>query len=145
MNMCEFLISENDFLISENQFLISDNHFLILEIIFWYIRNYFLISENNFWHQKLFFDIRKCHEFLISETYFLISEKNFWYQKIEFLISENRISDIRKSALKSYLAFHIMMTQKEHFDTFQATFVDHFNNTIGHILILKVLKYIATC
>ena len=48
--------------------------------------------------------------FLISQIRFsvrnsdlLISENNFWYQKIEFLIS---FSDIRKSALNSYLAFH---------------------------------------
>ena len=89
--MCEFLISENNFLISENQF---------------------------FWYQKLFSDIGKCHDFLISEIifgyqkmisdirqswHFLISGNNFWYQKL-FLISENRgifryqkiISDIRK-------------------------------------------------
>ena len=39
----------------------------------------FFISEINFWYQKLFSDIK---------NYSLISEKNFWYQKI--------FSDIRK-------------------------------------------------
>ena len=88
----------------------SENHFLISEnaTIFWYqklfsdIRNYFLISE-------IIFDIRKYHDFLISEIIFWyqkiipdIRKSNFWYHKIEF-------SDIRKSALKSYLAFHIML------------------------------------
>ena len=79
--MCEFLIAENDFLISENQFLISESHFLISEIIFWY--------------QKLFFDIRKCHDFLISESIFS-------YQKIISDITKSwYFRDIRKSALKS--------------------------------------------
>ena len=87
----------------------------------------FLISASdirkcvNFWYQKIIFcyqkmpcfsDIRNC--FLISKIIIFISENAtiFWYQKL-FLISENRISDIRrtfsdirKSALKSYLAFH---------------------------------------
>ena len=67
---------------------------------FFEIRNYFLIFEIIFWHPKLFsdirnpklfFDIRKYHDILISEI------PIFWYPKI---------FDIRKSALKSYLAFH---------------------------------------
>ena len=85
----------------------------ILMLIFWYQKMCeFLI---NFWYQKiillylkLFSDIRKCHDFLVSEiifwyqkiisdirksirNYFLRSEKNFWYQKIA------AFSDVRKS------------------------------------------------
>ena len=62
------------------------------KINFWYQQINFWIQKIIFWNQKLFFDIRKYHDILISEI------PIFWYPKI--------ISDIRKSALKSYFAFH---------------------------------------
>ena len=107
-----------------------------LMLIFWYQKMIFWYQKMIFWYQKLISDIRfsdirksisdirKCVNFwyqkiifwyqklfLISEN--MISEIIFWYQKFrlsdirkQFLISENRISDVRKSALKSHLAFH---------------------------------------
>ena len=74
------------------------------------------ITDNNFIYQKSMY-------FLISEIQSLISEFIFWYKKVwfydnrklncnflltdKFLLLENQISDIRKSALKFCVAFHI--------------------------------------
>ena len=55
----------------------ESRHFLRSENDWWYKK---LFSD--IWYQKLFFGIRKCSDFLISEII-------FWYQKI--------ISDIRKA------------------------------------------------
>ena len=63
------------------------------------IRNYILISEIFFLYQKLFSDI------IISD--FLISGNNFWYKKNRISDIRKSFSDIRKSVLKSYHAFHI--------------------------------------
>ena len=96
-----------------------------LMLIFWY-------QKTIFWYQKLIFDIRKSFPDIWKSISDIRKRVNFWYQKIifwyqklfsdirnYFLISEipifwyqkiisGRISDIRKSALKSYLAFHSM-------------------------------------
>ena len=54
-------------------------------------------SENIFWYQKLLFDIRKCHDFLISEIIFWYKKFMliFWYQKfVCFSDIRNWFSDI---------------------------------------------------
>ena len=50
-------------------------NFWYQKIIFWYQKINFWYQNIIFWYQKLFSDIRKCHNFLISEI--LI----FWYQR----------------------------------------------------------------
>ena len=56
-----------------------------------------------FWYQKIvpIYDIRNLHIFWYQKLIFWYQKMIFWYQK-----NRNWCSDIRKSALKSYLAFH---------------------------------------
>ena len=135
--MPRFSDIRNYFLISENrnfwyQKIVSDIKKIISYIrkymSFWYKKNrtYFLISENDFLTSEI-------HTFLISEIDFLISENdflipdflipeiNFWYQKW--------FSDIRKSALKSYLAFHIILHM----------------NMVSDILVMYLVTYNFMC
>ena len=93
------------------------------------IRNYFLISENNFWYQKSVACSDIKNNFWYQKTIFGYQKLLFWYQEIIFwyqklthfqkivfwyqkLISDIKksFSVIRKSALKSYLAFHTVAT-----------------------------------
>ena len=107
----------NYYLISEirAEFLISEIRTILWyqKIIFWYQKIIFWYHKisTNFWYAKkgTIFFISEIHVFSDIRNYFLISEIVFWYQKLRFSDIRKSFSDIRKSALESFLAFHTFL------------------------------------